>query len=788
VALRRYRQRALFTHEALAERAGTSAAAISALERGKRRRPYPDTVRRLADALDLSSDEREAFVALALTGRTADPGPVVDAPKPFGSRRVPLIGRDGDVARLVELTSMHPGRLVTLTGIGGGGKTRLALAVIDELRASFAGDAVVVELASVADAAQVPVAMAVALDIPEVAGEGVCGQLASALANRRLLLLLDNCEHVLEACADVAEQLLVACPGLVIVATSQEPLQLTRELPWRVPMLAAPDVDDVVAPADLADLPAVQLFLARAVAAQPGFELTEGNHTAVAQICARLGGHPLALELAAARVHVLSVQQILGRLDDAVALLAGGRSSAPARQQTLRATLTWSYTLLTGSEQAVLRRLAVCVGGCEIEAAEAICSGDDVPKADVLDVVGRLVHRSLVTVDEVDGIAYYRLLEPVRQFLAGMMVDAERREALRRHASAYEALAQRVAPAIHGPDQARLLRLLERESANLRAALSWMAAAGEVERALRLAVTLSPFWEAHGHLDEGRRWISDLLEQGANAASTAAAQRDRDGSALRLQALLAAGRLAYWQKLLDESATLLEAVIAEARRSGDQRSLAEALAYLGAGRGHRGAFAEGSELLEESLALARAADDPVGIALGLLTSGVTKSFVGEHDRAVAMVTDSVARYRRLGDARWTAIALTMLSGVFLQAGEPGSAVAPLRDGLSGHLAIGDRGFMVSGLDHLAAGLAAEGRLVETARVLGAMAALSRVMGAAPSTVTEGILVQIEAAVRGQLSADDYRAAWDEGRSRPLSEVVSRALQELRAEPEGARPG
>lgn len=782
VALRRHRQRALLTHEALAERAGTSAAAISALERGKRRRPYPETVRRLAEALGLSPDERDAFVALALTGRLPDAGRPAAAPAggptTLRAHRVPLIGRDDEVARLVELTSVHPGRLVTLTGIGGGGKTRLALAVMSELRASFADDAVVVELVSVADPGDVPVRLAVALGIPEVAGEAVPQQLTSALRTRRLLVLLDNCEHVLAACAEIAEQLLAACPGLVILATSQEPLQLTRELQWRVPTLAAPEIDEVVSRDDLANYPAVQLFMARAGTVLPELELTERNHAAVAQICARLGGHPLALELAAARVQVLSVQQILERLDDAVSLLAGGSESAPARQQTLRATLTWSYTLLTGSEQAVLRRLAVCIGGCEIETAEAICGGDDVPPAEVLNVVSRLAQRSLVIVDEVDEIAYYRLLEPVRQFLDGMMADDERRATQLRHTSAYESLASRAAPAIHGPGQARWLRRLERESADLRAALHAMAAAGQVERALRLAVTLSPFWEAHGHLEEGRRWISRLLVEGA---------KDIDPT-LRLDALLAAGRLAYWQKLLDESATLLEAALAEARRLGDQRSRAEALAYLGAGRGHRGAFDEGSTMLAESLALARAADDPAGIALGLLTLGVTKSFLGEHAAAIAMVIDSVARTRRIGDARWTAIALTMLSGVFLQAGEPGRAAAPLREGLAGHLAVGDRGFMVSGLDHLAAGLAAAGRLVDTVRVLGAMAALSSAMGAAPSTVTERILVQIEAAARDQLPADDYEAAWNEGGSRPLPEIVSRALQALPAAPEGTPTG
>lgn len=776
-ALRRYRQRALLTHEALAERAGSSPSAISALERGKRRRPYPDTVRRLAEALELSPDERDEFVAAAGGGAPPLSTPRLPAPTPLRTHRFPLIGRDGDLARLVELTPMHSGRLLTLTGIGGGGKTRMALAVMDELRELFADDVGIVELAPISDPAQVPVAIAVALEIPEVAGTPVALQLMAALRTRRLLLLLDNCEHLIEACAEIAEQLLDACPNLVILATSQESLQLPRELRWRLPTLTTPEPDQVLSREELADFPAIQLFTARAGVAVPDFELTDDNHAAVAQICTRLGGHPLAIELAAARVQVLTVQQILERLDDAVHLLTGGSRSAPTRQQTLLATLSWSYALLTPAEQAVLRRLAVCVDGCEIEAAEAICGDDDLPEAEVLELVSRLVDRSLVGVSEVASHARYGLLEPVRQFLLAVTTDGERQATMSRHAAAYGALAQRATTGIHGPDQAHWLRLLERESGNLRAALTCLTAAGEMERALRLAVALSPFWEARGHLEEGRRWVKALVEQSPH---------DVAADALRCEALIAGGRLAYWQKLLDESASLLHAGLAQARRLDDGSLIAEALTYLGAGQGHRGAFSEAAALLDESLTLSRNRDDRVGIARSLLTRGVVFSFLGDHANAVAMVTESVSLFRTLADSRWTAIAQTMLGGVLLRAGETERAAGQLREGLAGHLAVGDRGFMVSGLDHLAAGLAATGQPTETARVLGAMAALSEVLATTPSTITERLLVQIEAAARSQLSAEEFSAAWDEGKARPLHEVISDALQALPAEPERTR--
>ncbi len=781
--LRRYRERAGLTHEALAERAGASVSAISALERGRRRRPYPHTVVLLAEALELTREEHAEFAALASPrgerGDASSPAmqpwtPASNLPAPGAT----LIGREHDMDALAELVPAHPGRLVTLIGAGGAGKTRLALAVAEKLRGVFAQNVVLVELASLTDPTLVPVAVAAVLGIPELAGAPPIEQLAAALQNRRLLLVLDNCEQLIDACAALAERLLAACPDVFVLATSQEPLRLARERRWRVPPLAAPALDEAVTLATVADYSAVQLFVARARAVVPDFDPTDENHVPIARICARLGGLPLSLELAAARVQVLTTHQIMERLDDAIRLLTSASRAAPTRQQTLRATLEWSYALLTPSEQAVLRRLAVCVDGCEIEAAEAICSAADVPDEDVLDLLSRLVDRSLVLVSEVAGVARYGLLEPVRQFALSVMPDEERQAARAHHAAAYEALVQRAAAAIHGPDQAGWLLLLEREFGNLRAALSWMTAAGEVERALRFAVTLSPFWEARGHLEEGRRWIRNLL--GARA--------DGDIPAgLHADALVAAGRLAYWQKQLNESATLLGVALAEARRHDDRRLIAEALAYLGAVYGHQGAFAEGAPLLEESLTLSRAEDDRVGIALGLLTLGVTTSFLGDHAGAVAMVTDSVTRYRRLGDHRWTAIALTMLGGVVLRAGDPERAAGYLREGLAGHVAIGDRGFMVSGLDHMAAGLVARGRVVEAARVLGTMAALSNVLATTLSTVTEGIVSQIEAAVRGRLSASEYLAAWNEGHSLPLHEVVSRLLQEEPSEQSAAPP-
>jgi predicted ATPase/transcriptional regulator with XRE-family HTH domain len=768
--LRAHRERAGLTHEVLAERADLSAAAIAALERGRRQRPYPDTVRRLAEALALAPDERAALRAAASArGAGAAGPPRAPSPTNLPAPQPGLIGRERAVAALAALVPAHPGRLVTLTGIGGAGKTRLALAAAEALRDAFADDVWLVELAALDDPALVPAAVAATLAIPEAIGAPPVERLAAALRGRRLLLVLDNCEHLLAACSALAERLLAACPEMAILATSREPLQLARERRWPVPALPAPSLGDALAPATVAASPAAQLFLARARAVAPDFDLTDENHATIARICARLGGLPLALELAAARVRVLNPRQILERLDDALRLLTGGSQAAPTRQQTLRATLDGSYALLTPPEQAALRRLAVCADGCEIDAAEVVCAAPDLPAEAVLDAVSRLVDRSLVTVGEAAEAARYGLLEPVRQYALALLAGEERATTQARHAAAYLALAERAAPALHGPEQVAWLGRLEQEAANLRAALNWMVETGDLEGALRLAVALAPFWEGRGHLDEGRRWIVQAL--GASATADLPAR-------LRACALLADGRLAYWQKRLDESAARLEACLGVARALDDHRLTAEALCYLGAVRGHQGALQPGAALLEESLALARAAEDRAGIARALLVLGVTIGLLGEQARGVALLEESLARFRRLGDARWAAIASTKLGDSLRRLGDPARAAWFVRAGLTGHLAIGDRSYMAHGLHNAVAVLAARARPAQAARLLGAIAALRDVLESSPSPVTQRLNAEIEAAARGQLAAADYLAAWTEGHARPLQEVLAQVLDEL----------
>jgi non-specific serine/threonine protein kinase len=767
--LRYYRARAGLTQEALAERVELAAATISALERGVRRQPYLHTRQQLAAALGLSAAETAAFVASSPRIRVAAAPPPPSAHTNLPPPRTPLIGRASEVAALRDLIARGETRLVTLTGVGGCGKTRLALQVAADLAGHFPGGAWLVELAPIADPALVSQALAAALGLQETAGVSLLDLALRRLQRQPLLLVLDNCEHLVDACAALVERLLAACPALHILATSREPLQLAGERQWRVPPLATPDPHDDDALANLAGYPAVQLFLARALDVVSTFHLTSATAPAVARICAHLSGLPLAVELAAARVRVLTVAQILDRLDDALRLLTGGSRAAPTRQQTLRATLDWSYALLSPSEQAVFARLAVFAGGSDLDAAEAVCAGAAVPSADMLDLLTRLVDKSLVLVEEGAAAARYRLLEPVRQYALERLAasgDDERTRA--RHAAYYLALAEQAAPALRGPAQVAWLDRLDCEQDNLRAALRWAEAGGEAVAGLRLAVALAPFWDGRGQLTEGRRWLATFL---ALPAATVPA-------ALRAQALLASGRLAQWQTDLARAAEILDACLALARPLADWPVVAEALVHLGAVRRRQGAFAESVCLLEESLALYRAADNNAGCALALVTLGVTARFQGEFARSALLLEEGLARFQQCGDVRWIAIAQTMLGVTVLHQGDPARAGRLILAGLAGHQALGDRTFVIFGLLDLAAVFAAQDQPVRAVRLLGAAAALRDLLGTAMAAANRLDQERTVAIVRRQLDAAAFDRAWAAGRVLTLEQALAEAAVPL----------
>jgi predicted ATPase/DNA-binding CsgD family transcriptional regulator/DNA-binding XRE family transcriptional regulator len=795
--LRHYRERAGLTQKALAERAGLSISAVSALEQGVRRRPYPHTVDLLAAVLSLGPDERAAFdMAASPAEDPAPPHSMLNAiaPATLPAPRTPLLGRERERAALHDLV-VHPDvRLVTLTGMGGCGKTRLALQVAADLVATFQDRVRLVELAPVTDAMLVPDAVAASVGVGEAPGVPPLDTLVARFRHHPHLLVLDNCEHLVDACAQLVEHLLGGCPSLRILATSREPLGVGGERQWRVPPLAVPDPDEHSSRDKLAGYPAVQLFVERARAVRPDFDLTQGNAGTVARICVRLDGIPLALELAAARVRVLAVEQILTRLDDTLRLLTGGGRAAPTRQQTLQATLDWSYALLTQPERAVFRRLAVFAGGFRIEAAEAVCGAMgngqsaicEAPSAapsadcplpiaadDVLDLLTALADKSLVQVDVGEPATQFHLLEPVRQYAAHHLIaSGEREQIASQHAAWYLSVAEQAASELRGPAQLDGLSRLDRDYDNLRAALSHADQSGDLETLARLTVALTPYWEVRGTMSEGRRWLEPIL----------AGDHSRPiSTALQSRALLAAGRLAFFQADLAQSTRLLGESVSLGRESADEQVVATSSTWLGLVSNRQGHFAQAEQRLEASLAMHRTIGDDHGAAWAIHGLGAVAANREDYERAIVSFGESLQRFQVLGDRRFIAIASLELgyAEIFAVAGDRQRAGRRLRDGLRELLAVGDRVFMISGLLTLAEAEAQLGRPARAARMLGALAALRDAHGARITPVQRKAEARLVHTLRPQIGEAVLAAAIAEGRMLTVEQAIEETLRDDR---------
>lgn len=465
-----------------------------------------------------------------------------------------FVGREAEVAELLAI--IEKSRLLTLTGAGGCGKTRLALRLATELEARYPDGGWWIELAAVSQPEKVPLAVANGWHLREEPGRPPMQTLAEQLAGRRALLVLDNCEHVLGACAALVEELIGASPSLTILNTSREPLGIAGELVWRVPSL-----DDEAA---------ALLFVDRAAQIRPGFTPNSSEKDAIAQICRRLDGIPLAIELAAARCRMMNPARIAAGLDDRFRLLTGGVRTSLPRQQTLETSVAWSYNLLDEAERAVLRRLSIFAGGFTMDAAEAVCADDEVDEYAVLDLVSRLVDKSVVQVDHLDEESRYRLLETVRLYARERLLEAGETNATRdRHCEFFIRLAETAEPELAGPEGPRWLGRLEQEHDNLRSALEWADASGNRTRCLRLCTALTLFWELRGHLGEGCRWFARVL------------QFDDEPSVARARSLWGAAHAALYHD--DYQTAMLRApqALEMGRKLGDDWAMARALNTLG---------------------------------------------------------------------------------------------------------------------------------------------------------------------------------------------------------------
>lgn len=566
-----------------------------------------------------------------------------------------LVGRDRDSAAVRDLLLGTPGRLLTLTGTGGCGKTQLALLVAAGLVDTFRDGVWLVDLAPVGAPELVPSAVASVLGRREQAGEALPETLVAHLRPRELLLVLDNCEHLIDVCASLAERLLDACPRVRVLATSRERLRTRREVTWWVPSLGTPDPRAALAPAELLTYPAVRLFVERARAVRPGFSLEPATTSSVVGICARLEGLPLALELAAARVAALSPAEVLERLDEGLRLLVGGGRTSPTRQQTLRGTLDWSHGLLTGAERVVFRRLAIFAGGWGLEAAEAVCADTLVPHPDVLGLLTHLVDKSLVVVaGEHDGRSRYRLLEPVRQYAREKLVEGGDLGAVReRHALWFLSFADALErdASVGGARRQAAVDALLGEYRDLQVALQWTLDARRAEVGLRLAWALQFVWKYHVPISEGLAWSEAILSlPGADAPTPA-----------RAVAVLTAAQLAWLRGDHVAAGRYYDDVFPLVRRLGDPWILFVALVDRGNEAHQRGDYAAARRDWEEGLRVTRASSDRTSEAILLNQLANADIAQGDPAAARARYVEALGLARQVED-RWVITMVLMCFG------------------------------------------------------------------------------------------------------------------------------
>jgi predicted ATPase/DNA-binding SARP family transcriptional activator len=672
-----------------------------------------------------------------------------------------FIGREREVAEVRRLLGST--RLLTLTGAGGSGKTRLALEAAARVAREDGLPVAWVELAPLSSPELVPRQIGAALGIQEGA-RSTLDAVVELLRDRPLLLALDNCEHLVEECARLAELLLRSCPGVRILATSREALGIAGERAWLVPALSLPD-DRQTEPREVEGATAVRLFVERARDIVPGFALTEGNAAAVARICRRLDGIPLAIELAAARVKVLAPEQIADRLGDAFRLLTGGRRTAVPRQQTLRATMDWSYGLLSDPERRLLERLSVFSGGCTIEAAEAVCADERVEAFEVLDLLSALVDKSLVAMHEHAETARYRLLETVRQYAAERLRESGEEDGWRRrHAEHFMALAEEAEPRLFGPEQGRWLARLAAEHDNFRAAIGFGMEHRERETTARLASALSRYLQQQGHLAEGRRWLEDALAAGALPPE------------LRAKGLLGLGNVAIRQRRYAEGVAPLEESAALFRQVGNRVMTARALNAVGVAMSDRSDQGAAEALYQEAWELLR--DVPTEKAhAGMVLNNLGTIALRRRDfaRAEELYAERLALARELGDTAGEGSALNNLAATLYARGELRRAEGYLRQAFPCSLRAGNVYMAGLSLGFLAQVASALGDAERAARLYGAAEARFGSMGFHVGAPDREEYDRMRAAARDRLGEEAWERAWREGHAMTPEQVHAYAL-------------
>ena len=729
-------------------------------------------------------------------------------PNNLPAQPTPLIGRGREVEEVRERLRSTEVRLLTLTGPGGTGKTRVGLQAAAELADEFEDGVFFVALAAIADPALVAPTIARTLGLTESANQSPEDLLKGYLRNRQTLLVLDNFEQVLES-APLLDELLSAAPGLTILATSRIPLKLYGEHEFPTLPLSLPDPESLPPVERLTQYEAIRLFVERAKAVKPDFSLTQENASAVAEICARLDGLPLAIELAAARIKLLPPQALLSRLGNRLKLLTGGARNVPERQRTLRSAIEWSYGLLDEGEKILFGRLGVFSGGAALEAIEAVCDAQGDLPVDVLDGVSSLLDKSLLRQEEgAWGEPRFVMLETIREYASEWLEASGEAEELRRlHAEYFWALSEEAEPGLKGPEQEMWFERLELEHDNMRAALSWAIERGEGELGLRLAGALWRFWWAQGYFDEGRRRLEEVLAKGDGATTRIKAldgvawlaneQGDLDraeaaadeGLRLDVEAGIGGSAAASLRGTLgdvmqqrgdpERAKELFEESVRLYRKAGDRWGVALILGGLGNLFNDRGDYERAKEFYEEGLALSRALGQAELHSAYLISLGHVSLLEGDYERATALNEEAATLLQERGRKVGLEFAFDNLGWAALFRGDDEQAEILHKESLELCRELGDRYIGSESLEGLACSAASRREGERAARLFGAAWALREAVGYRVVPRERALREPYLAAARDSTEETEWEEAWEEGRKMTFEEAVSYALKESR---------
>ncbi len=688
-----------------------------------------------------------------------------------------FVGREQE---LVDLTSLlAKKRLLTLIGAGGMGKTRLALHLASTMAASFPDGVYLIELASLTEPALVSQTTAAVLNIRTDHDSPLLSLLTSALQDHHCLLLFDNCEHVLEASIPLVEVLLQCCPHLHILATSREPLHIAEETIWRVASLSCPEPEQMPPFAQLAHYEAIQLFCERAAESDPRFRLTEQNAAAIVRICQQLDGLPLALELAAARLSMLSADQLAARLDERFILLTRGQRTATSRQQTLHATLDWSYALLTPAEQALFQSLAVFAGNWNLDDIEQVAGPDTTAPYAVSDVLTYLVNKSLVIAEEQEGTQTeageirYRLLNTVQQYATSKLMQSENWQKMcERHQKWYLQQAKEANKHLHGPEQFLWLQYLEAEIPNIRVALTRALAARQLDTAIQLAEAVRRFWISRNYFSEGRHWFETLL--------TAAYNDKQLSPSLRAYVIFGASEFARYQGANEQASILLKELIALLQTLDDPLRLVEAQTYLALNLGLQGEYEQANQLCQASITFYRERKQMGGIIQALMTSSLIALCQGKYPQAIASSEEVCQLLRRAGDYAYLLYTLFMLGQATILQGKLEQACAVCQEAL--HLSQKlNQSFGQAASLGLIAGIAGlQGQPIQAARLFGASHALQKRAQAPFSPSSRMLQERMVFPVRNTLGKEQFLSHYNAGQDCSLEQTLAEAEAVLQA--------